>query len=168
MITLALLRHAKAVKDDPGGDHARRLSDVGRTDAVAAGDWLRRALAGPVLVLASDARRTRETAELAFPAPRQGTEIRLEADLYGASMQELLERIQALGSKPTVVVVGHNPGIGETAWRLVGADPDGFSAQLREGFPTAACAVLQFDGTWAEVEPGRGRLTALHLRDRDG
>ena len=167
MVTLALLRHAKAVKDDGGGDHARRLSPAGRADAAAVGTWLRGTLTEPVLVLASDARRTRETTELAFPAPRHGIELRWEQDLYGASPQDLVARIRALDQDGTVVLIGYNPGIGELAHRLAGAGDDAECRRLREGFPTSACAVLRFADGWTQVGPGLGHLIALHCRERE-
>lgn len=168
MVTLALLRHAKAVRDDAGGDHARSLSGSGREDAEAAGRWLRHMLTAPVLVLASDARRTRETAELAFPTPRPQTELRFEADLYGASGFDLVTRLRALGTEPTVVLVGHNPGIGDAARLLAGSGEVEPMSRLRDGYPTCTASVLQFEGAWAELAPARGRLTALFLCKQDG
>lgn len=166
MLTLALLRHSKAVKDDPKGDHARRLSDEGREDAAALGRWLRKVLPCPVLVLSSDARRTRDTTELAFPDPRPDVTLRFEADLYGASAADLLNRVRRLGSEPVVVFVGHNPGIGDAVRRLAGSGDDALIARLQDGYPTSTAAILQFKGAWADIQAGSGRLHDLHLRAR--
>jgi phosphohistidine phosphatase len=166
MLTLALLRHSKAVKDDPAGDHARRLSDDGREDAAAVGRWLHKVLPRPVVVLSSDARRTRDTTELAFPDILPDVTSRFETDLYGASAADLLDRIRRLGSEPVVVLVGHNPGIGDAVKRLAGSGDDALIARVQDGYPTSSAAILTFEGTWADIQAGSGRLADLYLRAR--
>jgi phosphohistidine phosphatase len=79
---LFLLRHAKSSWDDPGlDDHDRPLAPRGRRASGLIAEHLRRARIGPVLVLCSSARRTRETLERAMPALDPGY-VRIERHLY--------------------------------------------------------------------------------------
>ena len=68
-LRLILTRHAKSSWDSPvAGDHARPLNERGRKSAKAIGQWLSGKGYEPVLVLSSDAERTRETWALMAPA----------------------------------------------------------------------------------------------------
>jgi phosphohistidine phosphatase len=55
----------------------------------------------------------------------------------------------------TALLVGHNPGVSELATSLA-LPPDGDDAPIR--FPTAAVAVLNFRGDWADLAPGGAHL----------
>ena len=67
----------------------------------------------------------------------------------------------------TVIVVGHNPGLGDLAAGLAGAGPRAVRARLALEFPTAAYAVIAFDAAhWAAIAPGQGRLERF-VRPRD-
>jgi phosphohistidine phosphatase len=57
--------------------------------------------------------------------------------------------------------VGHNPGV-EMLVRLLArtGNPDAVRA-VDEKFPTAAIAVLTFDGVWAQLREGAARLDAF-------
>jgi len=56
---LILIRHAKAVEEDVGGDHARALAERGKADAAALGAWLLEHGLWPDAALCSTAARTR-------------------------------------------------------------------------------------------------------------
>ncbi len=74
---------------------------------------------------------------------------------------------QAPDAAATLIVVGHNPGLGDLAAALAGSGPRAARDRLALEFPTAACAVIDFDGDhWAEIAPGRGRLDRF-VRPRD-
>lgn len=164
MKLLALLRHAKAVKDDPGGDHARPLAEVGRQAAEMAGQRLRNCLPADVLVVASDACRTRQTAGLAFPSC-EASRFRLEPALYAASSAALLAFVRGLSADiSAAALVGHNPGISELASTLAGQGDAKDLARLAEGLSTADAVVLTFPNGWGAVAPGAGRVTALLVR----
>jgi len=68
---------------------------------------------------------------------------------------------------PTVLLIGHNDGIGQLAADLAGSGPPEALAALREKYPTGTLAVLQVpDGPWNDLEPGAAKL--LHfVRPRD-
>ena len=79
-----------------------------------------------------------------------GAEIAVEDELYGATDDELLERLRrvAEGSE-TVALIGHNPGIQDLAITLAGSG-EGLE-RMRAKFPTGTLAVLEFDGPWRRL-----------------
>jgi phosphohistidine phosphatase len=144
---LMLLRHAKA--DRPAGvaDHDRPLAKRGRADAERVGAYLAAEGLVPDRVVVSSAKRTRETCERVLAGLGAKPEVTEEPRLYEATSDAILAVIGEAGGG-TVLVIGHNPGIHETAARLAGGgDREGLT-RLREGFPTAALAVFDLpDGT---------------------
>ena len=133
---LILLRHAKSDWSDAAkDDRDRPLNARGQAAAEKIGSWLKSRHYLPDLILCSDAARTRETlAGLALPDAT--TEFR--DDLYQADAATILE-IAGAHSADCVLIVGHNPGIGEaaaTACATPPADPD-FAR-----YPTGACTVI--------------------------
>jgi phosphohistidine phosphatase len=158
MKTLFLLRHAKSSWDDPGlTDHDRPLAPRGRRAAKAIAEHLCAEGLAPDLVLCSSSVRTRETLERIAAALGDEVRVDIERELYAASADRLLERLRAVDDGVgSVMLVGHNPGIEQLAFRLAG---DGEKlADLRRKYPTAALATLEFDGRWSELEPGAARL----------
>lgn len=171
--TLILLRHAKSAWPEGVPDHDRPLGPRGRRDAPAAGRWLRLAGYVPDHVLCSTARRARETWQLAEPELGPRPPVRFEPEAYGASAAGLLELIWRLPpAARAVTVVGHDPAVPEVALALTAEDkgagnPAHAQAQaagldrLREKFPTAAIAVIEFTGPWSALRPGSARLAAF-------
>ena len=165
MRTVYLLRHAKSSWKTGAPDHERPLAARGRRAATAIARHMREQGIEPELVLCSTALRTRETLggiEPALGAPR----VLIERELYGASEDELLERLRgvpdAVGS---VMLIGHNPGIQLLALDL--ARPGAGAGELEAKYPTAALATLAFPGArWAELEPGAAELAGF-VRPRD-
>ena len=144
MTRLILMRHAKAERGGPETrDADRPLAARGREDALRLGDWMRREGYVPDLALVSPARRTMETWEgLALGAPMEAAR-----GLYGAPAEAILAAVR--GREGTVLVIGHNPGIGAAAAWLAGGDGR---------FPTGTAAVIDLEG---EMEAGGGRLRAF-------
>ncbi len=65
------------------------------------------------------------------------------------------------------MVIGHNPGMENLADRLVGTGKPRAIAKLRSKFPTAAVAVIDFDGAgWQDVGDGAGVLRRF-IRPKD-
>src|SRR5690606_32103833 len=105
---LILVRHAKAVEEEVGGDHARTLSPRGREDAAALGSWLAAEGLVPDQVFCSTAARTRET--LALIGAQWPTVF--SDKLYLATAGEILSHAAAAeDAATTVMLVGHNPGM---------------------------------------------------------
>ncbi len=140
--TLILLRHGKSAYPDGVADHDRPLAPRGERQATLAGDWMTKEGLTVDAVLCSTARRTRETlARTGVSAPTQYI-----GDLYGGSPSEILEtiRIYAPESAGTLLIVGHMPGLPDTALTL---DPGGDVP----AFPTSAYAVVTVGVPWAQV-----------------
>jgi|SRR6185437_15836552 len=158
---LFILRHAKSSWDDPGlADHERPLAPRGRRAVEAIAAHVNAAGITPELVLCSSARRTRETLE----GVAVGGEHVIESGLYGASCQEVLERLHRVpAGVGSVMLVGHNPTLQALVLRLADDDDttDGSClAEVRRKFPTGALATLTFEGTWEELSPRSARLAS--------
>ena len=166
--TLLILRHAKSDWPENVADHERPLADRGRRDAPAMGRWLRAAGYRPDHVACSTALRTRQTWELVCAELDADPTTEFEPDLYGATVQELLDVIShAPADATTLLVIGHNPGLEYLSLTLAGDAPDNGAPsddareRLRTKFPTAALAVFQWTGSWNQALTGQTRL--LHF-----
>jgi phosphohistidine phosphatase len=166
---LSLLRHAKSRWADPGTrDHDRPLAPRGERAATRVGAYLAGRTPSPDLVLCSSARRAQETLQrvlAALPAP---PEVRIESEIYAAGSATLLQTIASVApSVRSLLVVGHNPTMGDLAVRLAGAGPPDALRRLAGNFPTAALAELRFECTrWDEIAPGAGELIAYSTPKR--
>lgn len=122
--------------------------------------WLRKRKLIPQLVLCSTARRVKETYALLRADLGAEPPVRETRHLYMALPREILAEI---GKSPddinTLMVIGHNPGIGSLAHWLAGQGDRQELARLAEKFPTAAVAVLDFDVEhWTEIDADSGTL----------
>ena len=161
MRTLHLLRHAKSSWDDSAiPDRKRPLAPRGRRDAKRIAKHLLQLEIQPEFVLCSSAARTRETLELVRVALGKRSNARVEDELYGATAEQLLERLRLVSTATaSVLLIGHNPGLQDLALLLasggVGLD------RLEEKLPTAALATLTLERTaWSELGPGAAVLSA--------
>ena len=146
MDRLILLRHGKAEADAASGrDYDRPLTDRGRRDALAVAQALEQAGARPDLVLVSPAARAAQTWD-AMSEVFAGAEVQQAPELYEISPDAILALARAEGDQArTVMVVGHNPGLGQlAAWLAQDAPPSEARLRVVEGFPTAAAAVIGF------------------------
>lgn len=150
--TLIVMRHAKAGELPGGPDAERALTERGRRDAAAAGQWLRGGGYLPDAVICSSARRTRQTWQQVRDELGADPGCSTLDSLYLAEADELLAEI-VLTPDPagTLLYVGHNPGAGQLAAGLTGTELD---------FPTAAIAVIGLTGSWAGLAPGTAELVA--------
>lgn len=152
---LILTRHAKSAWDDPAmDDHDRPLNDRGRRSARRLGDWLASRGYDPEEVLCSPARRTVETWERASDAVFETRpDVRIETGLYRAAPTDMLALLKT-ASRPTVMMIGHNPAIAEFA-AMLPARPV-VDAEFRS-FPTAATLVVDFPAAqWSDIQAGQG------------
>ncbi len=162
MKTLALLRHAKAGRIAPGlGDFERSLTPRGAKAAPRMGQAMRTLGLSPGLVLCSQARRARETWDLAAPELDGAPQVQIRRDLYLAAPMTLLDAVRSAGDAAgSLLLIGHNPGLEWLVGALRGPESDpGAIRNLSEKFPTAGLAVLTFEAmSWRDVEQGKGRL----------
>lgn len=110
---LILWRHAEA--EDGVADLERALTKRGRRQARRMAEWLRPLLVGDWRILASPARRTIQTVK-ALELPY---EVR-EALGPGAPAQAILREAGWPRNAASVLVVGHQPTLGQVAARLMG------------------------------------------------
>jgi phosphohistidine phosphatase len=113
---LVLWRHAEAQEWGEGcDDMARALTSRGEKQAARVAKWLDRQLPEGARIVVSPARRAEQTA-LAL-----GRKYKLRPELApGASVAQLLELVQWPAAKGTVLVVGHQPTLGQTIAQLIG------------------------------------------------
>jgi len=157
MRRLILMRHAKSSWADPGQrDLDRPLNKRGRKGAALVGAWLKTNAYLPDAALVSSARRTQETWAGVVGATRAAPTTYLP-ELYHAAADTMLAVLRTVPDAGTVLMLGHQPGIGSFARRLL-AEPPADEAFAK--YPTAATAVIDFEvAAWDAVDWGAGRLT---------
>ncbi|MCX5497050.1 histidine phosphatase family protein [Kaistia dalseonensis] len=164
MTRLLLLRHAKSSWDQAGlADFDRPLAARGRRAATMIGEHLATHRLVPDRVLCSSARRTRETLIGLLPLIAADLDIKITRDLYEVGADAYIDSINALGANArTLLVIGHNPAIQETAIELIGSGNPALRDEIAEKFPTAGLAVIDFDvHKWSELRPKTGRVVAF-------
>jgi phosphohistidine phosphatase len=113
---LILWRHAEATNasrvDD---DMARTLTTRGERQAARMATWLNQHLPATTRVLVSPALRAQQTA-----APLERHFKTVAALAPGASVTKLLEAVRWPDSKEPVLVIGHQPTLGQVAAHLMG------------------------------------------------
>ncbi|AFR50475.1 MULTISPECIES: SixA phosphatase family protein [Gordonia] len=159
--TLILMRHGKSGYPPGTPDHGRPLAERGDRQAALAGRWMADEGLRVDAVLCSSSTRTRQTlVRTGIDAP-----VTFVDDIYGGAPEEILEsiRLHAPADAQTILVVGHAPGMPETALTL---DPDGFI----ERFPTSAYAVVAVTHPWDRIgmapDPG-ARLVGVRIPRED-
>jgi phosphohistidine phosphatase len=164
MRRLLLFRHAKSSRPAGVDDHDRPLSGRGRCASEAMGRFMVEQGLRPDLVVVSSSRRTHATWALASLAFGQHPPAVDDDRLYEATPETLLEVIrQTQNAVQTLMLVGHNPGMAELADLLVARGKASALSRMREKFPTATLAVIDFEATdWAELSPGSGRLESFN------
>jgi len=162
---LILIRHAKS--DYPVGvpDHDRPLNARGRANARVMGRTVREILEplGAYSVALSTAIRVQETWNAmseSVPAPTRSWN---DASLYLAESDAIIEAAQC-ASTPTVVIIGHNPGIEDLARMSQGADSarDPHTGRaLRKKLPTSSVTVIE--GELSRWTPEESRIVGFHV-----
>ena len=152
MKALILVRHAKSGWGNPDlSDRDRPLNKRGQRAAPVMAAWLQDQGYLPDMALVSDARRTQETwalMDLGVPAS-------FHAGLYLAEPNEILAHV-AQTDADTVMVLAHNPGIGELSIELAVDWP---KHERFIQFPTASVCVLRFDvANWSDLTEASGTV----------
>jgi phosphohistidine phosphatase len=169
MRTLMLMRHAKSSWDRPELDDLDRpLDPRGQKNAPLIARYIKESKWRPDLVLCSPAARVRETWQLMTPVLDRTVDCKTLRTIYPGAPSRLLETLRrAADQVETLLLIGHNPGLGRLAVSLCGAGPRKPLERMRGKFPTAALAVIEFDvERWDQVAPGTGRLRAF-VRPKD-
>lgn len=115
---LILWRHAEAVDATGSTDLERRLTNRGEKQAQRVAHWLHGRLPASARLLVSPAMRTRQTAAaLEALAGRKARVV--DAIAPGASVDAVLAAAEWPHARHPVVIVGHQPTLGEVAARLL-------------------------------------------------
>ncbi|MFL5735680.1 MAG: SixA phosphatase family protein [Chloroflexia bacterium] len=158
MKTLLLLRHAKTEKEDPQGDAARALTERGKHDAATIGRKILELTGRPDVIVASDARRAQQTAEIVTAELEFEGPVTTEPSIYAAYPDDILRVVRKLPNKAaSALLIGHNPGFEDLAGILAGT-PSPYPH-----LPTAGVAFLEFEvDRWRDVREGKGRLRGIY------
>lgn len=161
MKKVILLRHAKSSWDNPDlDDHDRPLNKRGKAASPVIGEWLIRKQHVPDAVLCSTATRSRDTLS-GLKLPKSASRhVEFIPKLYHASPETMLEILRQCGNDvDTVMLVGHQPGLGAMA-RLLSDHATARCKRAFEHFPTAAAAVLEINvSRWKDIGYGMAKFT---------
>ena len=149
---LILWRHAEAQEADEGTtDLERALTARGHKQAARVAAWLDRQLPDSSRILCSPARRTEQTAL----ALGRKYKVRSELGVDGTPSQ-VLELVQWPQSKSTVLMVGHQPLLGQIVAQLIG---------LKE----SECALKKGAVWWlrTRVHEGQARTVVVTVQTPD-
>ena len=143
---LILWRHAEAEEPAPGmGDLERALTRRGTQQAARMAAWLDRQLPDRARILVSPARRTVQTASALSRKARQHEEL-----LPGATPAALLQLAAWPEARAPVLIVGHQPSLGQTIAQLLGlTEPE--------------CAVKKGAVWWLQSREREGALQTVVL-----
>jgi phosphohistidine phosphatase len=115
-VDLILWRHAEA--EDGVPDMARALTGKGHKQAAQMARWLREHLPRDTRILVSPASRAQQTAEALT------REFETEPAIApGASFASVLAKVRWPEAKGAVLVVGHQPTLGQVAAMLISGNP---------------------------------------------
>ncbi len=153
---LIITRHAKSSWEFPNlVDHDRPLTKRGRRSSDAIGIWLSRNGHVPETVLSSTSVRTRETWDRMAKCFATPITVRFESDLYHGGLRSILSLLATVDTS-SVLVLGHNPGIGHFAESILRSLPT-HADFLR--YPTAATLVCEIQSDeFGQVQLGSGEL----------
>lgn len=140
---LILWRHAEAEMGEP--DEGRALTPKGHKQASKMGEWLERNLPNTCRILCSPATRTVQTAEAL------GRKFKIVEDLAPESTAErILQAAHWPGSREPVLVIGHQPTLGQVAALLMTGEKQDWT--IRKG------------NVWWIAQRQRGDVLGNYLR----
>jgi phosphohistidine phosphatase len=163
--TLMLLRHGKAEPVVGVADRDRPLASMGRRQSEHAGVTCRARDVVPDLVVVSPALRARQTWEAFVHGWEIEPEVDIDRRVYANTVEDLLEVVMGTPQEfHTLMIVGHNPSIGELSRLLDEDESRRRGTAVADGYPTGTLTIFGLDVTWARVAPGTGRLRAVVRR----
>ncbi len=164
---LVIIRHAKA-EQYAASDVERVLAERGRVEGRLLGEWLAAERIVPDAAYVSYAARTRETWDVVAAGAGWVLDPTYDAQLYGTDEDGVLDLLRtAPEDAGTVVVVGHNPTTAVLVQLLDDGEGPASGAVDLGSFPTSTAAVLEVDGSWAELAPMGARLVGFHVARGD-
>lgn len=140
---LILWRHAEAEIGEP--DEGRSLTGKGHKQAWKMADWLDRNLPNSCKILCSPATRTIQTAEAL------GRKFKIHPDLApNCTADQLLAAAHWPDSREPVLIIGHQPTLGQVAAMLIAGEKKEWS--IRKG------------SAWWIAQRQRGDTTTTYLK----
>ena len=174
MLRLLLLRHAEAAPAAGASDIDRRLTPGGKAGAARFGAYMDATGLAPELTLVSPAQRALETlGEIEQAFSRRLPSVKAPA-LYNAKRPTIAALIaKTPAAVGVLLIIGHNPGLAETAVVLARRGDCADLARVRAQFPAPCLAIIDFDeADWRTASCGEGRLarflTLANLQESTG
>lgn len=162
MSRLFLLRHAKAIWAKPSmSDFDRPLDDEGNSSLDRLAQSIKLSGVFPDKVLLSASCRTRETAFGLIERLGINVVTVIDETIYSGGPNEYMQAIRANADSGQLMLVGHNPSIEDLTLALCGDGEASSMSRLDAGFPTAALAIVRFDGPLSEIARGIGFLESF-------
>ena len=156
---------SRAGRNPASSDRERPLNKRGRKACKLIGPALAEAGVRPDAVVVSPAARTQETWKRISGAIGGGAEVWNEEKIYGATEAGLIgliaEMPEGIGE---LMLIGHNPGMGELAAMLAAGDER--ASEIRLKFPTGAVASFAVSCEWGRLLPAAATLERF-LRPKD-
>lgn len=152
---LTLIRHAKSSWEQPDiDDMVRPLNQRGKESTILLGNWMQFQKMKPDAIITSPATRALHTAiNVASWINFNKARIDIDQSIYFGGMKAMVEKLLSLdqADKPCneVVLVGHEPYLGELVTKLCGDE--------LEKFPTCALYQIHWEAeTWEEALKSTG------------
>jgi phosphohistidine phosphatase len=157
---LWLLRHAKSSWDDPElPDRLRPLTRRGRKATEGLARYLEANTVAPQVVLCSPAVRATETWDGIRGALPAETHVDIDEAIYAADAPALLQRLRRVpAAVDSLLVIGHNPALGDLAHHLAGDGDLAMRQRLAAKYPTGALAGLRVPAPWHNLRWGEATL----------
>jgi phosphohistidine phosphatase len=144
-VIVYFLRHGIAERQSPGGDRARRLTEVGKAELRRVLAFAKKAQVKPELVLCSPYVRAEETAKIAMEVLElEGPHSLADALVPESSAIHLWDEVRVNGAD-SMMVVSHEPLLSSAVAWVLGTS----RAMVR--FPPAGLVAIEFGSTGAEA-----------------
>lgn len=148
---ILIMRHAKSDwSDSTAKDFDRPLNERGLKDAPLMGKLLKQFGINPDAILASSAKRAKQTAELLAKSLNFPNKVTFFDAFYSADEQYIIEHLRRLSSNiNTVLIIAHNPTLEDLISTLSS------SSMLNIKLPTAAMVSLGSNlNNWDDLDSG--------------
>lgn len=154
------MRHAHAELASPGmRDFDRQLSKIGKAEAILAAQFIAKENLTLTRIFCSPARRTIETLEcLNSVLSTKTIETIYNHEFYSGDENSYQQALCDLAQNDVALLIGHNPMVERFALNLVRFGEEPAFSLIKQGFPTAAFAIVELDSNNAQ-----GRLRNFHI-----
>lgn len=149
---ILLLRHAHAAWAQPGiADFDRPLDARGVEDAGLMGRAIAARGLAPDIILCSPANRCVQTCDIVTGSLPDETLVRQFDELY-SSDHDFYLRLLSQQQASTILLIGHNPMMEDTARELAITAETWPAHRLQKGFPTAGIAIVDIAGSTGRTQ----------------